>query len=121
MKFLFPLFALLIVLRPAFPVVEYVLNYDYIATELCENKEIVELECNGKCYLMKSLAEAAEKESQQSKDQTSKKAEVPLLFLEEIETESQVSFEKPEVKTTDLYRNQYSNLFIFDFFHPPCS
>ncbi|MCH4823882.1 hypothetical protein ML462_11935 [Gramella lutea] len=120
-KFLFPIFAFLIVLRPAFPVVEYVLNYDYIATELCENKELVELECNGKCYLMKSLAEAASEESQQNKEQNSKKAEVPLLFFEQKEAETEFSPEELEFQITDHYKNQYSNILIAEFFHPPCS
>lgn len=35
------------------------LNYDYISEELCENKDKPELQCEGKCYLKQSLAEAS--------------------------------------------------------------
>ena len=37
---------------------EYVLDYDYIATVLCINKENPELKCNGKCYLKDQLSKA---------------------------------------------------------------
>lgn len=43
--------------RPVMPIIEYYANYDYIATELCENKDKPYLECNGKCYLEKQLKE----------------------------------------------------------------
>ncbi len=36
----------------------YQVNQDYVAEELCENTDKPELECNGKCYLMKQLAKA---------------------------------------------------------------
>lgn len=42
--------------KPAIPFLEYVINYDYIVKELCENKEKPELKCNGKCHLAKQLA-----------------------------------------------------------------
>lgn len=47
------------VLRPVFPYVEYIFNYDYIVAVLCINKEKPELECNGKCYLDEQLAKVA--------------------------------------------------------------
>ena len=40
------------------PYFEYVLDYDYIATILCINKEKTELKCNGKCYLKDPLSKA---------------------------------------------------------------
>jgi len=48
---------LYLVLRPAIPVVDYVVNYDYIRTVLCINKTKPQLLCNGKCYLGKELAQ----------------------------------------------------------------
>jgi hypothetical protein len=41
--------------RPMIPIIEYYANYNYIVTELCENKDKPFLECNGKCYLAKEL------------------------------------------------------------------
>ncbi len=48
--------------KPAFPFLEYVLNYNYIANELCINKDNLALNCNGKCYLMSKLAEESKQE-----------------------------------------------------------
>ena len=40
-------------LKPILPTIIYYANYDYITTELCENKDKPELGCHGKCYLEK--------------------------------------------------------------------
>ena len=41
------------------------INSSYIAKELCVNKNKPELHCNGKCFLMKKLKLAEEKEKKQ--------------------------------------------------------
>ena len=38
------------------------LNRNYIATKLCENRNKPWLHCNGKCYFMKKIKQAQEKE-----------------------------------------------------------
>ena len=47
---------LLAIIQPVLPVLQYVLNYDYIASELCENRDKPIQTCNGKCYLEKQVA-----------------------------------------------------------------
>ncbi len=42
---------LLALIQPALPVLDYLINYDYILSELCENRDKPILTCNGKCYL----------------------------------------------------------------------
>jgi hypothetical protein len=42
---------LLALVQPALPILEYLINYDYIVNELCENKDKPVMACNGKCYL----------------------------------------------------------------------
>ncbi len=42
-------------------------NQKYIAEQLCENKSKPELHCNGKCYLMKKLKAAQEREKKEDK------------------------------------------------------
>lgn len=42
---------LLALVQPALPILEYLINYDYIVNELCENKDKPIMACNGKCYL----------------------------------------------------------------------
>jgi hypothetical protein len=43
------------------------LNQKYIAAELCVNKNRPEMHCNGKCYLMKKLKQAEDKEQKQER------------------------------------------------------
>lgn len=47
-------------LRPVQPYVEYILNQDYIAEVLCINKGKPELQCNGKCHLVKQIEKQQE-------------------------------------------------------------
>lgn len=42
-----------VMVKPLIPTVIYYVNYDYIVTELCENKDKPEMQCHGKCYLKK--------------------------------------------------------------------
>ena len=60
---------LLVLVQPALPVLEYLINYDYIVNELCENREKPILTCNGKCY----LGDQVEKQLERGPDQ-----EIPL-------------------------------------------
>lgn len=60
---------------------EYLANYDYIATELCENRDKPEMHCNGKCHLMKQLAKASEHEKPISEKKQAS-AEHEVLFFE---------------------------------------
>ena len=53
----FYLLYLLAMVKPIIPIMEYYANYDYIAMELCENRDKPYLECNGKCYLEKQIKE----------------------------------------------------------------
>lgn len=41
------------------------MNRGYIVTALCINRDQPQLHCNGKCYLMKKLKQAQEKEQKQ--------------------------------------------------------
>ena len=56
------LLALFMLIKPALPVLDYVVNYEYISKVLCVNKAKPKLQCNGKCHLMKELAKTAENE-----------------------------------------------------------
>ena len=95
---------------------QFVLNQDYIAEELCENKEEPELECNGKCYLSKEL----EKDSERKNDEKTSKLEI-LLFcdckIESYETSTDFIVEKSEFSN---FLGKLSNGFESGVFHPPC-
>lgn len=61
MKYFIPLLAVVMLLKPLWPVVEYVVNYDYIIENLCENRDKPMLNCDGKCFLAKQLAKEMDK------------------------------------------------------------
>lgn len=46
--------------------IDFELRRDYIAKNLCVNRDKPELKCDGKCYLAKRLAMAHEKEQQEA-------------------------------------------------------
>ena len=59
------LFIIIVVmcLKPILPVVEYVVNYEYISKVLCVNKAKPMMHCDGKCHLKKELANASDSEN----------------------------------------------------------
>lgn len=74
--------ALIMLTKPFWPVIEYVTQYDYIVSTLCENKDKPEMECDGKCYLSKQLAKEAGNDENNPFNQTSK-TEIPQFIISE--------------------------------------
>jgi len=112
--------ALVMLLKPAFPVVEYVVNYDYITTVLCVNKAKPQMHCNGKCHLMKELAKEAESEKPISSDKKGIAQEVEVLYCEVIpQWEPQLFSDCSTVERNTHYTNLYSHLDSHSVFHPP--
>ena len=111
-------YAFIILLKPVLPVFEYVINYDYIVTELCENKEKPVMRCNGKCHLMKELAKASENE----KPITGKKPvmETEVMFFQPL-ADIPFAFSPviPFAANNVAYRNFYNHVAIQAIFHPP--
>lgn len=70
---------------------EFKANQKYIAAVLCENKEKPKMHCNGKCYLMKKLKQAEEKEKKQQQSEQ-KKAIQDYFILSEGSTEPAMGF-----------------------------
>jgi hypothetical protein len=107
-------------LKPILPVVDYVINYEYISKVLCENKDKPKLQCNGKCHLMKELAKAAETENPKSSDKKSFSPIQEVLFLKEISEYKLRSFSfQAKSKINTSYLNLYSYLNMDSEFHPP--
>jgi len=107
-------------LKSVLPVVDYVVNYDYISTVLCVNKAKPKLKCNGKCHLMKELAKTSESETPISSNKKIASHELEVLFFEEIKS----------FKITPIYldknqflNNNYSDLYSYlnsdTVFRPP--
>lgn len=110
-----------IILKPILPVLNYIVNYDYISKVLCENKAKPELKCNGKCQLMKGLAKASEEEKPINSDKKNNlKQEVEVLFFQTIKSlvVDKIYFKKT-TSTSNNYSNLYSHLNSCLVFHPP--
>ena len=68
----------LIIISPAIPMVDYVVNYKHISQDLCENKDKPEMHCNGKCHLKKEIKKVMGDEHPDNKKTT-----LPVLKLKE--------------------------------------
>lgn len=107
-------------LKPVLPVIEYVVNYEYVSKVLCINKDKPKLQCNGKCYLMKELANASENEKPISSDKKFFVQENEILFFQEIKAlvVDQIYFCKT-IYIEDNYENLYYHAVSCSIFHPP--
>jgi hypothetical protein len=116
------IFILVIVLliKPILPVLEYVVNYEYISKVLCINKDKPQLHCNGKCHLMKELVKASDTEKPLSSGKKVSSQLVEVLFFEEIELFriAPIRFDSKE-KITFSCSNLYDYLNVYAIFHPP--
>jgi len=105
--------------RPVMPVLEYIINYDYITNVLCVNKAKPMLHCNGKCHLMKELAKAAEQDKPVSEKKTGH-IEAETLFCNPVAAfviNTPATFTLP--KSLPSYSNLYAHLTAHAVFHPP--
>ncbi len=112
---------LAIILKPVLPVLDYIVNYQYIATVLCENKDKPQLNCCGKCHLKKELAKASEGEKPNSSDKKDiTKHEIEVLFYKDIASLviTPINFETERINI-DNYINFYVHLKSCSEFHPP--
>jgi len=110
----------LFVMKPILPVLEYVLNYDYIVKELCENKAKPEMKCNGKCHLMKELAKASDTDNPVSQDKKTSHSEFEVLFIQKLTSLEVVNLNFPIQKAINA---KYSECYFYEnsptAFHPP--
>ena len=113
------LFMIYMVFRPLIPVAEYAVNYDYIVSTLCVNKNKPEIHCNGKCYLAKELAKANDSETSPfNKAKTSGQKILDIYILPAITRISAVE-KIPFFNFNFTYETEYSFLFLNSIFKPP--
>jgi hypothetical protein len=119
MKSLAYIFLIAIIIRPLFPILDYMVNYNYIATELCENKSQPELDCKGKCYLKKELGKASENDSSPSTEKKNAPTGIDLLFIEKIDSFNFNLVIESILKKDILPKNLYTHFNITLVFRPP--
>lgn len=81
------------------PYLNYQLNYTYISSILCENKDNPDTNCEGKCHLKKELKKAAEKETSE-------------------QAVSQKTAETEEIPDTDVHQEYHAMVLIENYFLP---
>ena len=119
-KILF-LLALFMLLKPVLPVIDYVVNYEYISKVLCVNKAKPKLQCNGKCHLMQEMAKTSEKELPLTPTKKHVVTETEVLFYQELESFAfDGVFNESTLHITSNYFNFYQLLKSSGTFHPPC-
>ena len=99
--------------------IDYVVNYDYITQELCENKNKPEMACNGKCHLMKELAKSSTDEQPTSNSEKKSNAYSEILFCESITHLDFTPFNAPNLSVADTYQSLYFKLYSTSIPHPP--
>lgn len=110
----------MLLFKPILPVLDYVLNYDFIISELCLNRDIPVKGCDGKCYLMSQLAIASDFDKPISTDKKHTVHEANDLFFDD-----RLGFSMPvsENFTIRKVNTPYSNLYSHDAVsvieHPP--
>jgi hypothetical protein len=103
-------------LSTLFVYAEFKSNQKYIAASLCENRNKPQLNCQGKCYLMKKLKEAEDKEKKQEKNAQKKGAYDLFFAIRTVYTSLPLTLlkkEKPVVKNFQLPK------FTSEILHPP--
>ncbi len=117
MKYIINIFlAFYLVLKPLVPMLDYVINYDYISKVVCINKTKPELHCNGKCYLSKELAKSTQENTSKTKNQTQKTIDFYIpVKISEIHNFDKEFF----TKIFFIYKKHYSFLFLKHIFRPP--
>jgi hypothetical protein len=125
-RYIFLFIAFLFVLNAGSKLIIYAdfyLNLDYIAENLCENKDEPELQCNGKCQLMKSLKQEEEKQPEEDKN-TPKKVVEYQLFADKVFESTQFQT-APQLDETSQdyfhYEDSYTSNAQSTIFHPPIS
>ncbi|MFD2907650.1 hypothetical protein ACFSX9_02775 [Flavobacterium ardleyense] len=120
MKRVIIIISFLMFLKPVLPVLEYIVNYDYIVTELCENKSKPELHCNGKCHLTEQLAKASESDNANSSEKKTSFQQAEIVFCQALEFMDFRQIYYPNITSiSNNYSNFYFHMNDSYVFHPP--
>jgi hypothetical protein len=121
LKRFFAIFALVGILLQTFSqvviVAEYYANKEYIAKNLCENRDKPKMHCDGKCCLRKKLAKEGKEQGPTPRSQRNE--ETVVLFFEQ----TNITLPTGATATTKPEYYSYNDLDIRSYsapiFHPP--
>lgn len=111
------LLGLLLLLHPVMPYIEYFTFKDFIAKNLCIEKDVPNSCCKGKCYLEERIKESNENPTK--KDHLPFKVKTEVLQYYNI-TDELLSIAVAENKTFVSFQSiGYKYLCVSNVFHPP--
>lgn len=118
LKFFISIFIIFtIAVRPVLPLISYAVNYEYIVKNLCENRNVPQSTCKGKCYLEKELSKT---ERQSNNGQNIKLAGLDVFLSHEIFSFSgSTRFEVRNKKMTSGNADFHTSEYFSRIFHPP--
>lgn len=101
----------------SFIYLNYEVNKDYISNVLCENKEDIEMHCEGKCHLKKELDK---EEKNESTPAGSNKEKYEIILFNSIKPA--LTFLFIQASSEQHFFNETINypLSLSAIFHPPC-
>lgn len=111
----------LVLFKPLFPIIDYAINKEYIAKNLCENRNKPKMNCNGKCHLMKQLKKAnatIPSDGNTTKDSSNQEencVHVSSYFVFNAE------FQTSQVNNSYIhtFKSKLPSNYLKDIFHPP--
>ncbi|WP_419213064.1 hypothetical protein ACNR9Q_02730 [Maribacter sp. X9] len=119
MKKVLPIFFtvlyLVAMVKPIMPIVEFVINKDYIVEFLCINKDKPMLNCDGKCYLAKMI-----QKEQKDRHQNLPSADLrdyPIGFVQIFDFD--FSTVEPSKHVILSFQHLTTRQFLPRIFHPP--
>ncbi len=98
-------------------VAQYMANRDYIAKNLCENRDKPQMHCGGKCCLKKKLAKEAKQNSPTPRNQ--KNQQVVTLFFSDYKLNLQSHSFSTVAEKYFSYNELGTANFHHSVFHPP--
>lgn len=123
MKFVLVPILMMLILAQAFSkwlvVAEYKMNRDFIAQNLCINKARPKMHCNGKCQMMKKLAEEEKQNSSNNTNNSSKEKVQQLLFWDEMNKPTYPLLTFTTFSYNEAFPIRYPDSPTPPIFHPP--
>lgn len=115
---LFLIVLLIYVNKPLLPLLEYYLFKDYIAKNLCVEREVENNSCKGCCHLEKQLEAVTESEKSSSEKPTSKKISVDQKEIA-LQFNNTVLIPNITIPYSYYHSQQIENITLLNVFVPP--
>ena len=95
------------------------INQEYISKELCENREVPKMNCNGKCYLAKQLQQQEEKEKEE-KAPVEQRVKIDVLcFYKKTVRDLLVQYKLEEKSILSNSMDELKEGYLTKVFQPP--